>query len=275
MNPLIQNGTARILSDPRITTVSGRTASIRAGDTLSILTTAGGGAGTVATTRLQSFQTGVTLDITPLVNAGNYVTVTLHPTVNNLSGILNGVPQISTRDTTTTVGLQADQTLVIGGLIEDTNNRTENILPFFGYIPLLGKLFRNESYNLQRNELIITVTPHIVQPGNFNLSSGPALPAIPTAEPLPTLPPGTVLPRPLETPLPTPIPTGPVEQPALPPEPVLTPAGSPTLTPLPAGSHGSTPQPRTTPGSHQLHRRAQVVSASRLARVVRCTGGGT
>ncbi|MBC5825309.1 MAG: hypothetical protein GIX02_10880, partial [Candidatus Eremiobacteraeota bacterium] len=145
----------------------------------------------------------------------------------------------------------------------------------FGYIPLLGKLFRNESYNLQRNELIITVTPHIVQPGNFNLSSGPALPAIPTAEPLPTLPPGTVLPRPLETPLPTPIPTGPVEQPALPPEPVLTPAGSPTLTPLPAGSHGSTPQPRTTPGSHQLHRRAQVVSASRLARVVRCTGGGT
>jgi len=255
LNLLIQNGKARILSDPRITTVSGRTASIRAGDTLSILTTAGGGAGTIATTQLQSFQTGVTLDITPLVNAGNYVTVTLHPTVNNLSGILNGVPQISTRDTTTTVGLQADQTLVIGGLIEDTTNRTENKLPFLGDIPLIGKLFRNESYNLQRNELIITVTPHIVEPGNLNLSSGPALPAIPTAQPLPTLPPGTVLPPPVETPLPTPLPTPiarqPPAQPAGPPPPQPlsspVPAGRQSPTPpAPAGRQSSTASPRAT-----------------------------
>lgn len=198
LNLLIQNGSARILSDPRITTVSGRTASIRAGDTLSILTTAGGGTGTVATTQVQSFQTGVTLDITPVVNAGNFVTVSLHPIVNNLSGILNGVPQISTRDTTTTIGLQADQTLVIGGLIEDTTNRTENKVPLLGDIPLVGRVFRNQSLNRQRNELIITVTPHIVLPGsNAFVTGGPPLPKIPTPEPLPTLPPGTALPQPL------------------------------------------------------------------------------
>lgn len=194
LNLLIQNGQARILSDPRITTISGRTASIRAGDTISILTTTGGGAGTVATTQLQSFQTGVTLDITPVVNAGGFISVSIHPTVNNLSGILNGVPQISTRDTTTTVGLKEDQTLVIGGLIEDNVQKTESKIPIAGDLPLIGRLFRTEGLNRQRNELVITVTPHILTPGEANVSPGPPLPEIPTPQPLPTLPPGTQLP---------------------------------------------------------------------------------
>ncbi|HKU66861.1 MAG TPA: secretin N-terminal domain-containing protein [Candidatus Baltobacteraceae bacterium] len=238
LNLLIQRGYARILSDPRITTVSGRTASIRAGDTISVLTTAGGGAGTVATTQIQSFQTGVTLDITPVVNAGDYITVTLHPTVNNLSGILNGVPQISTRDTATTVGLQADQTLIIGGLIENTVNRTESRIPILGDIPLVGHLFRNETLNSQRNELVITVTPHIVEPGNINTMPGPPLPAIPTAQPLPTLPPGTTLPtpRPVTTPPPSP--------PVLP-ERALTPPPSPTP-PSPVTSTRPSPSARAT-----------------------------
>ncbi|MEA2688489.1 MAG: hypothetical protein QOD51_1096, partial [Candidatus Eremiobacteraeota bacterium] len=68
LNLLVQNGKGRVLADPRITTLSGRTASIRAGDTISILTTTAGNAGTIATTQVQSFQTGVTLDITPSVS---------------------------------------------------------------------------------------------------------------------------------------------------------------------------------------------------------------
>jgi type II secretory pathway component GspD/PulD (secretin) len=79
LNFLIANNKARILEDPRITTISGRTASLRAGETVNVLTTTGGGTGTVATTQVQSFQTGVTLDITPVVNDGDYITVTLHP----------------------------------------------------------------------------------------------------------------------------------------------------------------------------------------------------
>ena len=100
-----------MLADPRITTISGRTATIRAGDNIAILTTTGGGTGTVATTQLQTFQTGVTLDITPVVNAGNFITVALHPTVNSLAGISNGIPQIATRDTQTTVAMREDETL--------------------------------------------------------------------------------------------------------------------------------------------------------------------
>jgi type II secretory pathway component GspD/PulD (secretin) len=194
VNLLIQNGKGRVLADPRITTISGRTATIRAGDNIAILTTTGGGTGTVATTQLQTFQTGVTLDITPVVNAGGFITVALHPTVNSLAGISNGIPQIATRDTQTTVAMREDQTLVIGGLIQDTTTRTESKIPLLGDLPLLGRAFRNEEMNRQRNELIITVTPHVVTPGAPNLSPGPPLPAIPTPQPLPTLPPGATLP---------------------------------------------------------------------------------
>jgi len=183
-----------VLSDPRITTLSGHTASIRAGDNLSIALQAGGGPGTIATTQIQTFQTGVTLDITPIVNDDGLITVALHPVVNSLTGILNGIPQISTRDTQTTVALRENQTLVIGGLIQDNTQRTESKIPVLGDIPLVGHLFRNETLNGVSNELIITVTPHVVTPGAPDGVYPVPLQSVPTPNPLPTLPPGTVLP---------------------------------------------------------------------------------
>ncbi|HEY0396340.1 MAG TPA: secretin N-terminal domain-containing protein [Candidatus Elarobacter sp.] len=186
LNLLIQRGKGRVLADPRITTISGRTATIRAGDNIAILTTTGGGTGTVATTQLQTFQTGVTLDITPVVNAGNFITVALHPTVNSLAGIANGIPQIATRDTQTTVAMREDETLVIGGLIQDTTTRTESKIPLLGDLPLLGRLFRNDDLTHQRNELIITVTPHVISPGARSGWPGQGLPTpVPLATPAP------------------------------------------------------------------------------------------
>ncbi len=194
---LINTNKARILEDPRITTVSGRTASLRAGETVNILTTTGGGTGTVATTQVQSFQTGVTLDITPVVNDGDYITVSLHPSVNTVAGVngSTGVPNIQTRDTTTTIGLHDGETIVIGGLIEDEDTRTVQKIPILGDLPLVGKLFQDTGVTHTRNEVIVTVTPHIVRPGE-NASFGPPLPSVPTPAPLPTLAPGTTLPTP-------------------------------------------------------------------------------
>jgi type II secretory pathway component GspD/PulD (secretin) len=189
LNLAVQRGVAKVLANPRITTISGRTATIRAGENITVLTTAGGSAGTVATTQLQTFQTGVSLDITPIVNAGNFISVTLHPTVNSLSGTTNGLPQISTRDTQTTVTMQAEQTLVIGGLIEDTYTSTENKIPLLGDLPLVGRLFRNSNKSSERDELIIVVTPHIVTPGDDLGKAGAPLPTPPAAGELPTLPP--------------------------------------------------------------------------------------
>ena len=192
---LVSQNKARILEDPRITTFSGRTASLRAGETVNILTTTGGGTGTVATTQVQSFQTGVTLDITPVVNADDYVTVTLHPSVNTEAGISTaGVPNIQTRDTTTTVGLHDGETLVVGGLIEDSDSRNVQKIPFLGDLPLIGKLFQDTGVSHTRNELIVTVTPHILKTGMLGGTFG----ARPLDEPrpatFPTLPPTATLP---------------------------------------------------------------------------------
>ena len=198
LNLAVQRGVAKVLANPRITTISGRTATIRAGENITVLTTAGGSAGTVATTQLQTFQTGVSLDITPIVNSGNFISVTLHPTVNSLSGTNNGLPQISTRDTQTTVTMQAEQTLVIGGLIEDTYQLTENKIPILGDLPLIGRVFRNSNKSAERDELVIVVTPHIVTPGDDLGRAGATLPTPPLPAALPTLPPEThVIVRPI------------------------------------------------------------------------------
>ena len=226
---LVSTNHARILEDPRITTFSGRTASLRAGETVNVLTTAGGGSGTVATTQIQSFQTGVTLDITPVVNTNDYVTVTLHPSVNTEAGISDaGVPNIQNRDTTTTVGLHDGETIVVGGLIEDTNSRTVQKIPILGDLPLIGRLFQDVGASHTRNELIVTVTPHILKDGFRAGIINRDLPAVPSGAPLPrlaaeaTLPPkrshAENVPSPMpvapqapliasETPLPRPIPT--------------------------------------------------------------------
>ena len=217
LNLLVQNGNGRVLADPRIATLSGHTASIRAGDTLSIITTTGGGVGTPVTQQLQSFNTGVTLDITPQVNAADDIIVALHPVVNSLAGILNGVPQISTRDTQTVVHLHNNQTLVIGGLIQEADTRSITSIPILGNLPVIGGLFRNRDSNVTRNELVIVVTPHVLRDGESPPPPNGTM-DIPTAKPLPTLPPDVQLPnqstgatpRPLQTPVlatPTPMPT--------------------------------------------------------------------
>jgi type II secretory pathway component GspD/PulD (secretin) len=245
LNLALSNGKGRVLADPRITTLSGHTASIRAGDTISILTTTAGNAGTIATTQVQSFQTGVNLDITPSVTPDGGVTVFLHPVVNSLAGTNNGVPEISTRDTQTTVHLQDNQTLVIGGLIQENDTKTINKIPILGDLPLVGQLFTNNNIDNERNELIIVVTPHIVRGPNDTLSPGPAFHETPVPQAFPTLAPGTTLPPPSNQAPPvvlTQVQTAPVAAPS--PAPSTSPraSGSPSPSPSPGTfSYGSAP----------------------------------
>ena len=195
LNLLVQHGNGRVLADPRIVTLSGHNATFQAGDTLSILTTSGGGVGTTVTTQLQSFNTGVTLDITPIVTADGNIMVTVHPTVNSLSGDPNGVPEISTRNAQTTVSLHDNQTLIIGGLIQEVDTRTITSLPILGNIPIIGGLFKNNNTNNTSNELVIIVTPHIIHDGEATPPPGSTM-GIPTARPLPTIPPDLAFPTP-------------------------------------------------------------------------------
>ncbi|HLI95780.1 MAG TPA: hypothetical protein VKT72_06800, partial [Candidatus Baltobacteraceae bacterium] len=81
--------------------------------------------------------------------------------------------------------------------------RSDSKIPVLGDLPLLGPLFRNQTINGDSNELIISVTPHIVNPNGPIVYPGPPLPRIPKPVALPTLPPGTVLPASAPTPMAT------------------------------------------------------------------------
>ena len=190
LNLLISNGNGRVLANPRITTISGRIATIRAGDNIPYVQTINNGlVGTVSQTVL-TFQTGVTLDITPIANPDGRVSVTLHPIVNTRTGTTDqGVPQIASREAQTTVNLRDNETVVIGGLIQETTTDTRSKIPLVGDIPVVGGLFRNKNLNVIRNELIIVVTPHVVPAG-----SSPAIfqspPVLPTSRLAPYRTPG-------------------------------------------------------------------------------------
>jgi type II secretory pathway component GspD/PulD (secretin) len=224
-NFLIQKGNGRVLADPRVTTVSGRPANITAGDQINILTQTGGGI-TPITQQLQQFQTGVTLDITPIVTGDDTVMVSVHPRVSSAEPGSTGVPNIAQREVTTVVQLHDNDTLVIGGLIQEQNSHVVTKIPLLGDIPLIGRLFQNIDVTNTRNELIIAITPHILRPGEPQPAPNAVLP-VPTQQSLPTLPPGTVLPGATVLPAPHAEPS-----PTIVPTPQLT-TPVPTTTPLP------------------------------------------
>jgi Flp pilus assembly secretin CpaC len=179
LNFLLNNGSARVLANPRVTTISGRAATIRAGDNIPFVQTNTSAIGGTVSQTVLTFQTGVTLDITPIANPDGLVSVTLHPIVNTLTGITQqGVPQISSREAQTTVDLRDNETVVIGGLIQENSVTTISRIPGLSSIPLIGGLFKNNSTTSSRSELIIVVTPHVIQPGHSpaELGKPPVLP---------------------------------------------------------------------------------------------------
>lgn len=114
---------------------------------------------------------GVIFEVTPHVNNAGVVTLDLAPKVTAIDGYVTvdqtataQVPQLTTREATTSVMIQSGDTLVIGGLISDATTDTESKFPLLGDIPLLGKLFRHKSTVKAKTELLIFLTPHIVTP---------------------------------------------------------------------------------------------------------------
>jgi len=111
---------------------------------------------------------GVIFEVTPHVNNAGMVTLDLKPTV---TAIISGsnvtvegttVPTLTTREANTSVMIKDGETLVIGGLISDTQTDTESKVPILGDIPFLGRLFRHTSKIGSKTDLLIFITPHII-----------------------------------------------------------------------------------------------------------------
>jgi len=173
LNLLTGDGMARVLAEPTLVALSGQSASFLAGGELPIPVPQGLGSTTI---NYKPF--GIGLTVTPTVLASNRIALKVAPEASDLDYtnalVSEGVsiPAIVTRRADTTVELGDGETFVIGGLVSQTLSSQVNKIPLLGDIPVLGAFFRNLNYQREDKELVIMVTPHLVQP----IASGTTLP---------------------------------------------------------------------------------------------------
>lgn len=171
VNALATNSRVTVLSTPRLVTTSGQAASIQVGSQVPIVTTqqtAPNGAIGGTSNILQDVQyrtTGILLNIKPTINSSRRIELTISQEVS--SAAINDVsnidsPIIQQRSIQTTLSIADGETALLGGLTTNNANTGSNGVPYLKDIPILGSLFKNESINTTRTELIIMLTPYII-----------------------------------------------------------------------------------------------------------------
>jgi pilus assembly protein CpaC len=166
------DGLATILAEPNLTALSGETASFLAGGEFPIPVSQSLGAVTI-----EYKQYGVGLAFTPIVLADGRISMRVRPEVSELSDAgsvtLNNfkVPALTTRRAETTVELGSGQSMMIAGLLRNTNSNSITKAPFLGDLPILGMLFRSTKFQRQETELVVIVTPYLVRPVSGQLAT--------------------------------------------------------------------------------------------------------
>ena len=164
-------GETNLLSSPSITANHGEEAKILVGTNQAYVTQTVVQGTTATTSESVNFvDVGVKLHVTPFIAPDGYVNLKVKPEVSSVASTLktangNTVPIISTSEAETTVLVKNENTVVIAGLIEDKKSNTENKVPFLGELPVLGGLFRGKENELKKTELVIFLTPKVVEAG--------------------------------------------------------------------------------------------------------------
>ncbi|MCZ6676721.1 MAG: hypothetical protein O7E52_05680 [Candidatus Poribacteria bacterium] len=163
LHALAKNTKVNILSTPRIMTKNNQEAIINVGQEVPFLVstqeTATGGILTSTDFR----DVGVILTVTPRINRSGTVSLDVNQQINTLIEFtLFDAPIISTREASASVTVKDGQTMVIGGMIKDDKTETVHKIPILGDIPLLGKLFRRKDTRVEKTELMVFITPHVV-----------------------------------------------------------------------------------------------------------------
>jgi pilus assembly protein CpaC len=160
INALETKNLVRTLAEPNLTTLSGIRASFLAGGQIPIRTVDENGA--VALT-YRDF--GVRLSFTPVVLEGDRIQIHLTPEVSGINGYTDaGDPIFNTRNLEATVELRDGQSFSVAGLLQNGTTLSQDQLPWLGDVPVLGSLFKSSGYQKNDTELVVIVTPRLVQP---------------------------------------------------------------------------------------------------------------
>lgn len=178
---LRQNNLLRVLAEPNLVATSGQEASFLAGGEFPIPVTQGGGTGsggTAVTVEYRSF--GVKLVFVPVVLGDGKIRLKVAPEVSDLDFTtavkFNGfvIPGLTQRKLQTTVEMTEGQTFALAGLLNNNVSATKDVTPLLGDLPVVGALFRSVRYQRKETELVVIVTPRLVEP--LNPAQVPALP---------------------------------------------------------------------------------------------------
>ncbi len=173
-------GVVEILAQPNVVAANGKQASFLAGGEYPYPVAQAGSAGSGPTITIMFKEYGVRLNFIPTITPRGTIRLQVAPEVSSLdftnAVTISGftVPAISSRKVKTEIELGQGQSFVIGGLLDNRETRTFEKIPFIGDIPVLGKFFQSEVKNRTNTELIVLVTPELVDP-------------IPAGEPLPEI----------------------------------------------------------------------------------------
>lgn len=154
-----EKGEVRIVSSPRILTLDNKTAQIKQGVEYAYLERDDAGGSSVAFKDID-----LLLEVTPHVTPDKRISMNVFITKNDISGITaTGAPTLATNEAKTELLVNNNDTVVIGGIVKTTKNKDNKGLPFLTGIPILGQIFGTVSKSDDRNELLIFLTPSIVQ----------------------------------------------------------------------------------------------------------------
>ena len=163
LHNLMKETKVNVKAAPRILTLDNTKAIVNVGQEVPTLT------GSQTTSSGQVIYTykydkvGTILEVTPHINQEDFVTLAIKQTVSKITETtFFGAPVLDNREATTTVRVKDGETMVLGGIITDSSSIVENKIPILGDIPILGFLFKSEQRLSEKTELMLFLTPHII-----------------------------------------------------------------------------------------------------------------
>ncbi|MDD3667052.1 MAG: hypothetical protein PHQ65_17460, partial [Bacteroidales bacterium] len=163
LNAYKDTNKANVISSPHIVAANHREAAFKIGNKVPIIESIRpSDAGPIKSFDIK--EVGIELTVTPHINRGNQIDMEVFQTINALQSYdaKEGTANMSNREVKTNVSLADGETLILGGFIEERTTKTENKIPLLGDLPFLGKAFRKKQNNKEKVELLIFLTPKVL-----------------------------------------------------------------------------------------------------------------
>ncbi len=154
-----------ILSNPRIVVIDNQEANILVGSSEPYLVTYIDSESKTQTEETKFIQVGIKLNVTPKISKSGFITLKIHPEVSSARRVaeVNNSLAVDTTQADTTVVVEDGKTIVLGGLIKDSESDVVSKVPLLGDIPLLGIFFRSKAKANVKREIVVFITPHILK----------------------------------------------------------------------------------------------------------------